>query len=206
MYAEWAAINDRYWHRYAAGELSPLELRGGRMRALEAWAAGRSGRTSDEGAADELNRLYAALLAGCSRPYDGVIAMLEGLRGVVPLGIISNGFADIQRARLASSGLDRFFDHIILSEEVGWRKPDLRIFRVALDAAGTAPEETLYIGDTFLYDIRGASLAGFRTIWFDPESSEQSTSFPEIRPDAVARSIPDLAALLGLSPDLSPST
>ncbi len=205
VYAEWVGINGRYWHQYAAGTLSPEELRGGRMGALNAWAAARTGTAADPELADELNRSYLEMLAAATSPCDGVIPMLEALHGGVPLGIISNGFADIQRARLGSSGLGRFFDHVIISEEVGARKPDLRIFRAALDAAGTLPGETLYIGDTFLYDICGASLAGLRTIWLDTGPGDQPTSFPEIRPDAVARSIPDLAALLGVSPDLSPS-
>lgn len=175
------------------------------MGALSAWAAGHASGVPDEGVVDELNRLYPEAMARTTLPYDGVIPMLQGLQGRYRLGIISNGFPDIQRARLHSAGLYQFFDHIIISEEIGARKPDLRIFQAALDAAGTLPGETLYIGDNFLYDIRGASLAGLRTIWFDPGPGDQPTFFPEIRPEAVARSIPDLAALLGVSPDLSPS-
>lgn len=204
LFEQWIMVNDRYWHDYSAGLLTPAELKVGRLRALAAWACNETG-TADAAAAqvEEMSRFYLDRLVAASAPYDGVIRLLEGLRGRYQLGIISNGFTEVQRGRLRLAALDAYFDHIILSEEVGAPKPDLRIFGAALESAGVAASESLYIGDNFLYDICGASRAGMATIWFNPDGLEHPATSSELRPGDIVRSIPDLARLLGVPFDLT---
>src|SRR5205085_7030935 len=85
-----------------------------------------------------------------------VLATLRS-RGWV-MGLVSNMClrADLMQADLAAAGLDRFLSATVFSSEVGWRKPDLRIFRTALERLGVQPEETVFVGDRLRDDIAGA--------------------------------------------------
>jgi putative hydrolase of the HAD superfamily len=82
------------------------------------------------------------------------------------LAIISNAFPN-QRVKLRGLDLEKYFENIILSSEVGFPKPDRRIFEVALAKLGVAPEESLYVGDSYEKDIVGAKNAGMKAVLVD---------------------------------------
>ena len=83
------------------------------------------------------------------------------------LGVITDGFADIQKEKLRVSKIKSFFTYFIFSEEVGTFKPDIRVFNAAIKAAGIEPNEILYIGDCLPSDMVGAKAAGIKFIWFN---------------------------------------
>ena len=84
----------------------------------------------------------------------------------VPWGIVTNGPSQMQRHKCQALGLDQIAPFIIVSEEAGYAKPDLRIFRDALDATGLGrPEQVAFVGDNPRTDIDGARRAGMRTAW-----------------------------------------
>jgi putative hydrolase of the HAD superfamily len=90
----------------------------------------------------------------------------------------SNGtVADI----LAHLGLARDLEFIIDSFNVGVEKPDPRIFRIALDRAGLAPSEAVYVGDLYSIDVVGARAAGMRAILMDPGACWGSRDCPLAR-------------------------
>ena len=83
----------------------------------------------------------------------------------VPWGIVTNG-SPSQHCKCRAAGLDELVPFIIVSEEAGYRKPDPRIFRDALEATGlTAPEEVMFVGDSPVADIEGARRFGMRAAW-----------------------------------------
>jgi len=91
------------------------------------------------------------------------LARAEGLRTAVISN--SNGtIADI----LAELGLARHVEFVIDSSTVGVEKPDPRIFRLALERAGVAAHESVYVGDLYSIDVVGARAAGLRAILMDP--------------------------------------
>ncbi|WP_234381819.1 HAD family hydrolase [Streptomyces dysideae] len=96
-----------------------------------------------------------------------VIEGLEQMRAARwRLGILTNGAADIQRAKIAAAGLTRSVDAIVISEEIGARKPEADAFHVAVARCGGTPwEEGWMVGDNPENDIRGGQSAGLRTIW-----------------------------------------
>lgn len=98
--------------------------------------------------------------------YDGVIEMLERLSNQYILGTISNGNADLN-----SIGIGHFFEFMLSSREAGVAKPDPAIFQLALQKAGTQPDETVYIGDHPICDVQGANQAGLHSIWYNPSKS-----------------------------------
>ena len=84
----------------------------------------------------------------------------------VPWGIVTNGPSQMQRHKCQALGLDQVAPFIIVSEEVGYAKPDPRIFGDALDATGLAGgEQVMFVGDNPVTDIDGARRAGMRTAW-----------------------------------------
>ena len=81
----------------------------------------------------------------------------EGFR----LGVVSNVFSrSLTPHLLMEYGIDRLMETVILSSNVGCRKPDPRIFRIAMDELGVCADETCYVGDTLSRDVLGARNAG----------------------------------------------
>jgi len=83
------------------------------------------------------------------------------------VGVISNSNGSVKRA-LEIAGLAPLLDFVIDSCVVGISKPDPRIFALGLQAAGTAPAETVYVGDSYFVDVVGARQAGLGAVLFDP--------------------------------------
>lgn len=80
-------------------------------------------------------------------------------------GLITNGYSHLQNGKIDQLGLRSYFDAIIISEEVGIRKPDQEIYRIALDRLGVTAEETVIVGDHPVNDIWGAAKVGIKGIW-----------------------------------------
>jgi len=83
------------------------------------------------------------------------------------VGVISNSNGSVARA-LALAGLSRHLDFVIDSSVAGVSKPDPRIFALGLEAAGVAPAEAVYVGDSYFVDVIGARRAGLGAVLFDP--------------------------------------
>lgn len=94
-----------------------------------------------------------------------LIAVIRDLHRSYATGIITNAF-DITR-RLVNEvwRIADAFDHIVISAEVGVMKPDARIYRLALDGLGVAPEEAVFVDD-FEHNVQGARQVGMRAIHF----------------------------------------
>jgi putative hydrolase of the HAD superfamily len=85
------------------------------------------------------------------------------------LHIITNGFHEAQFVKLDGTGIRKFFRNIIISEHVGFKKPDVNIFYHAVDSAKTKAEECIMIGDGLEVDVLGAQNAGWDAIYFNPK-------------------------------------
>jgi HAD superfamily hydrolase (TIGR01549 family) len=92
--------------------------------------------------------------------------LLEKLSIDYKLGLISNfTYAPVIYAGLRKLGINKFFNAILVSEEVGWRKPNKKIFKETLRRLGVEAKETVYVGDSPLEDIKGAKEVGMKTIF-----------------------------------------
>jgi putative hydrolase of the HAD superfamily len=124
-------------------------------------------------------------------PFDDTFAVLDDLRGKYTTGILTNGFATLQRSKINRHNLAGHVDFILVSEEAGYHKPDKRIFFKALDMAGNPlPQQTLYIGDNPISDIQGAQTAGITPILMNPCN--------DLEPPNGVTKIQRLSELLGL--------
>jgi len=89
--------------------------------------------------------------------------------------IITNGATQVQKAKIEKTGLDKIFDMVIISDEVGVSKPDPKIFNIALQNLNIKPEEALFVGDNLENDINGCQKAGLKGIWFNPNNLKNDT-------------------------------
>jgi len=109
---------------------------------------------------------YSEIVAGAER-------VLEVLHPRYKLAIISNATSNLCRRILKENGLDKFFQVIVISRDLGIRKPDPRIFRYTLEKLQVKPDEAVHVGDS-VEDIIGAKRTGMRAIWIKEEDEENS--------------------------------
>lgn len=132
------------------------------------------------------------------------VRRVEGSPEVVrPVGIITNGPTEVQRAKIDLLGVAELVDFILVSEEFGAAKPDASIFEDALNRTGVAAEETVFVGDSPEHDMAGAYSAGIPTIWVN--NVQQAWSMPFPAPDREVRSVLDVPALVGAPPIAMPT-
>ncbi|MDE7408791.1 MAG: YjjG family noncanonical pyrimidine nucleotidase [Muribaculaceae bacterium] len=114
-----------------------------------------------------LNDRYLWILGECDNPVEGARELLDRLSGKHLIGVLTNGFTEVQYRKLRATGLDRYIQRMVISDEIGIQKPDPRIFRYAEQETGATPETTIMIGDNPDNDIRGAINAGWHAIYLD---------------------------------------
>ena len=95
------------------------------------------------------------------------LEMLNYLNKKYALHVITNGFEEVQHKKIDNAEIRHFFTSIIISEEVGYQKPDKRIFEFALENACSDANEVVMIGDNYEADIIGARQAGIDQIYFN---------------------------------------
>lgn len=181
-YREYNEANRALWLEYQDGTITAAQLQ---ARRFDAWAA-RLGV-----APQRLNGAFLEAMAELCTPLAGAVELLQALRGRARLGIITNGFTELQQARLRRTGLHGHFEFVAISEQVGAAKPQPAIFAHALAQMGAPAREcVLMVGDNPDTDIRGGLAAGLQTCWFNPHSRaapegvvphHQVASLPELR-------------------------
>ncbi|MNN54659.1 Pyrimidine 5'-nucleotidase YjjG [compost metagenome] len=81
------------------------------------------------------------------------------------LGIITNGYSHLQHRKIDLLEIRHYFEEIIVSGDLGIKKPDERIYRIALERLGVSAEEAVIVGDHPVNDIWGAAQVGIRGVW-----------------------------------------
>lgn len=119
----------------------------------------------------------------------------HGSPGNRPIGVITNGPSDVQRAKIELLDVARLVDFIIISEEFGAAKPDPTIFEAALAQAGAAPNEAVFIGDSAEHDMAGAMALGMATIWINRTGAPWAES--GLAPDRTVSNISEVPRLIG---------
>jgi HAD superfamily hydrolase (TIGR01549 family) len=130
-------------------------------------------------------------------PFADTRSTLERMRQAdLRLGIVTNGFATMQRHKLARHRLQEQVDFVLVSEEIGIFKPNHAIFEQALAQAGVAAGQALFVGDTPASDIEGARNAGLHAALMDPRGT-----WTNLVLDGVPRlqQLSELLPLLGLN-------
>jgi len=146
----------------------------------------------DESLAPKMVETWVALVLEEAAPFEDTIHVLNTLREKYTLGIVTNGFTTMQRSKIRHYNLAQHVDFTMVSEEVGYHKPDSRIFDAALKRAGDiAPRQAVFIGDNLQTDIAGALDTGIHPVWINNQNGNT-------RPDGVTviERLSDLLPLL----------
>ena len=187
LLARYNAINRLQWELLEDGLLTREQVL---LRRFEILFEEKGIRASAAGVGER----YEALLADGYHFLPGAEELLQRISGRYRLYLASNGSASVQAARIASSGIGRFFDGIFISEELGADKPTKDYFcRCFAKIPSFDPERALMVGDSLTSDIRGGINAGIRTCWYNPSGRAPDR---EIRPDYEIRSLGELPPLL----------
>lgn len=109
------------------------------------------------------------------------------------LGLLTNGAPDLQREKIAASGLEGFFQAIAVSGEHGIGKPKPEIFHKLAAELGVSPAATVMVGNSLERDIQGARNAGMTSVWLKVAGSEEHA---EVAPDHAITGLAELPPLL----------
>ncbi|MDP4162614.1 MAG: YjjG family noncanonical pyrimidine nucleotidase [Bacillota bacterium] len=177
--------NTRLWSLYRKNMISKEELRDTRfLITLKDFGI------DDEQLAEKLSEEYTYKSPRKGSLFPGTIETLEQLKGRFHLHILTNGFEEIQHVKLAYSGLEKYFESLITSEQAGSKKPDAGIFYYALEHTEARVEESLMIGDDLDVDIIGAKAIGMDTVLFDPFDSNLTSLAPTHRINRIYDILP----------------
>lgn len=142
----------------------------------------------------ELMKYYELHYVRNAALMDQAREVVQHLKSRYKIGLITNGRTKIQYGKIDHLGMRNEFDLILVSEEVGFKKPSPQIFEIAIKRFDLSPEECIYVGDHPKNDIEGAGKIGMNTIWMkvnQPWNSELT-----IKPQYEIERLKDLLVLL----------
>ncbi len=167
----WIEVYESYnrplWELYNNGDITVDYLR--RERFAGPLTDAGVERDEAEEAALMLDPVYLDILSHRPGVIEGAVELINHLhRRGYKIGVLSNGFHGTQEQKLATAGVDRLIDAVVLSDDIGVNKPHAPIFEYAMKVAGDYdPSHHLMIGDNPSTDIAGAVAAGWRAIHLD---------------------------------------
>ncbi|EPY2274160.1 YjjG family noncanonical pyrimidine nucleotidase [Clostridium sporogenes] len=119
---------------------------------------------------------YMKHLSHASFLYDDSINLIENLHKNYRLSIVTNGLKDVQNNRIRKSIIGKYFEDIVISEEIQVSKPNPKIFKHALNnMKHTDKSNVLMVGDSLTSDIQGGINFGIDTCWFNPNKIVNET-------------------------------
>lgn len=154
-------INNAYWKLYREEKISKKDLKFARLNDVFTQLNYKIADEKIHTLADE----YLQNLPNYNSLFTGTYDLLNYLAAKYKLHIITNGFHEIQSAKLQNSKIAHYFDQIITSESVQVKKPNPKIFFHALKKSNAYTYNSVMIGDNLEADIYGAKNIGMQTIF-----------------------------------------
>ena len=188
--AEILRIRDWFWsdpERHVKGRLDLTAAR----RQIAKMALLRIGHDDDR-LADRIAERYSQCRQSRMVLFPGAVDALAWLRASgCRLALLTNGAGSAQRQKIARFQLEPLFDLILVEGELGFGKPDERIYQLALTALAAAPRETWMIGDNLEWDVGQPQRLGVTGIWVDTAGAGLPASCA-VCPDLVVGGLGEL--------------
>jgi YjjG family noncanonical pyrimidine nucleotidase len=181
-------INSALWKQLEAGEVTADEIKTRRFQSL-------LDELELEGDPHALSTSYLECLGRQTYLLPGAAELLDSLSDTHRLALITNGLSSVQRSRLRLSPVGARFEIVVISEEIGFAKPDPRVFDAAFEAmGGPHKDEVLMVGDNLFADIGGGKSYGMATCWFNLDGRGDSDG---VGPTFEVHHLRQLQELLG---------
>ena len=181
----YSELNQIQWKLLEQGKISRDQVKLRRFQIL-------FNELETNASAGEAALMYETLLAYGHYFMDGAEELLKTLYGKYRLFLVTNGTLSVQKGRLKSAGISRYFENIFISEELGYNKPSIEYFDCCFSKIPDFHKKTaVIIGDSLTSDIQGGINAGIRTIWFNPGHDKAIGIIPDYEFDNL-RKLPEL--------------
>lgn len=151
------------------------------------------GKEAAPDAAEFLSSEFAATRRSRQRLLAGARELISELSGAYSLALLTNGAPDLQREKIAATGLEPLFKAIAVSGEHGIGKPKPEIFHRLLSELSVTAGEAVMVGNSLERDIAGARNAGIRSIWIRVPGSEEHA---DVVPDHTITALSEIPAIL----------
>jgi len=180
-------INKWHWEQLELGTMTRAEILVNRFRAL-------FGELRVAVDAQQVARTYEKNLSQGHWFLPGAEETVADLSNKkYRLFLASNGTASVQKGRMTSANLYRFFETVFVSQEIGHNKPSKAYFDACFASIpGFEPAKAMIVGDSLSSDIKGGINAGIKTVWVNPEHKPCG----DIKPDYEIEALHQLPALL----------
>ena len=189
----WRTVHQELFKQLNAGKCAMADVRDSRFQCLFR----ELGLPVDK-VMEELSDFFCLRYLTSLRLYDDV-AILEKLH-TYHVGIITNGahdeHTDSQLSKVRHLGLSERIQSLTISGEVGVRKPNAKIFKVACERAGILPKEAVFVGDTIENDIVGANRAGMTSVFIDRKPDVLTPETVDEQPDYSISNLHDVLSCL----------
>ncbi len=185
--SRYSEINLSQWRLY---ELKKLTLEQVKVRRYEIFF-GELGIVID---AKQATAYYESMLAIGHYFIEGAPQILEQLYGKYNLYIASNGTPHVQHSRIESADIEKYFNGIFISNEIGFSKPSKEFFDYCFShMENFYCDNTIIVGDSLSSDIKGGKSAGIKTAWFNPKFLINNT---EIVPDFEIHTLDEIKTII----------
>ncbi len=171
--ARYSEINDGFWKALERGEITREQLKLQRFGCLFEELGVRVSPSVAK-------RLYEKNLSAGHFFMEGAPKLLITLAAKYELYLVSNGTLAVQKSRLKSAGIERYFKGVFISEEIGVNKPQKEFFdRCTQTIPQYDPSASVILGDSLSSDVQGGINAGMHTCWFNPHGKRAGEICPE---------------------------
>jgi putative hydrolase of the HAD superfamily len=188
LYTEIQRVSDDYWADPERHRRGRLDLDNTRRRLVrEAFA----NLGLEAALANQVTDTFIALREERMDVFPGAREALVVLAKTCRLGLITNGESHKQRAKIDRFRLAPLFEHIFIEQEIGFGKPDPRVFRHALATMAAAPSACWMVGDNLSWDVATPQSLGIFAIWNDWRNQGLPVD-ATVKPDRIIRSIVEL--------------
>lgn len=140
----------------------------------------------------DISMLFRSLTIRRFEPFDGIYDVLPEIYRKNKTALISDAQWVFAESEIKILGIDRFFKYRIFSSKYGFKKPDKRLFNIAMKKLGVRPEDSIYIGNNLARDLVGAKMAGMKFLLFRGECK----TYNGFQPDGCFNEYHELENLL----------
>jgi putative hydrolase of the HAD superfamily len=182
-------VSAEYWS-------DPERHRVGRLRLDETRAflvarAFESLGIADNGLVGEVTSRYIELREKRMHLFPGAVETLEELCERTRCALVTNGESHKQRGKIERFDLAKYFEEIFIEEELGFGKPDVRVYETAIERMGSRAGDTWMVGDNLAWDVAAPQSIGIRGIWHDWRGKGLPSGCTTV-PDRIIRSLTEL--------------